>query len=418
MVSKEAIRRQLGLSLNHAPWLKSQISKIMFAAWRARLSSQSRTAQFDVLKTIYVDPSRIKKTLRTNPFHKYTDRGRIVSGNWDDDTTVFDELDIAKAIQARFSEGASWQETEFYARVLSEIADGKMKWGCRSREEFDGRCKAIEALYSDIKTNGFRPQSEIAKQQNNPYKGEDEISVHVDRKGELIFDDGRHRLAIAKQLKLDKVPVKVTVRHRRWADFVAEIQSYADARGGRVYHRPSHPDLQDIEFTHGDERFDVMVQNLPVESGKVLDIGAHWGYFSHQFEAAGFECCAVEADARAAYFLRKLRDADQRCFKVFEQSVFDFQEDIKFDIVLAMSVFHHFIKTKPGHEALRALLGRLEMRHMYFQPHEVNAAQMSGSYKNYTPEEFVQFILENSMLTRAKLLANAFDNRPTYLLSA
>ena len=40
---------------------------------------------------------------------------------------------------------------------------------------------------------------------------------------------------------------------------------------------------------------------------------------------------------------------------------------------------------------------------------------MKGAYKNYSPEEFVEFVLKNSCLDEAKLIGEE-DGRPIYKL--
>jgi hypothetical protein len=46
-----------------------------------------------------------------------------------------------------------------------------------------------------------------------------EISVNIDRHGRYRFQDGRHRLAIARTLGIACVPVRVLVRDRKWVEF-------------------------------------------------------------------------------------------------------------------------------------------------------------------------------------------------------
>ena len=43
-----------------------------------------------------------------------------------------------------------------------------------------------------------------------------EILVNIGRDGDIFFEDGRHRFVIAKILRLDKIPVRVFVRHKQW----------------------------------------------------------------------------------------------------------------------------------------------------------------------------------------------------------
>jgi hypothetical protein len=74
----------------------------------------------------------------------------------------------------------------------------------------------LDALYQDIKNNGFETQKKL---RGGVRKMEDEVVVVIGRNGDLIFNNGRHRLAIAKILDLDKIPVKITLRHKRWVEF-------------------------------------------------------------------------------------------------------------------------------------------------------------------------------------------------------
>lgn len=65
-----------------------------------------------------------------------------------------------------------------------------------------------------------------------------EIAVDVGRDGQLLFVDGRHRLAIAKILGLDTVPIVFLVRHSSWMEqreIFAKDESVLD-----------HPDLRDM----------------------------------------------------------------------------------------------------------------------------------------------------------------------------
>jgi hypothetical protein len=56
------------------------------------------------------------------------------------------------------------------------------------------------------------------------------------------------------------------------------------------------------------------------------------------------------------------------------------------------------------------------MREMYFQPHLPDEPQMQGAYKNYSVEDFVEFILQASRLSRAEFIGSAEDGRSIYKL--
>ena len=108
---------------------------------------------------------------------------------------------------------------------------------------------------------------------------------------------------------------------------------------------------------------------MPLKGGTLLDIGANWGYFCHRFEDAGFQCYAVEASFREYYFLDKLRVAENRSFAAIHASIFEFWEKSEFDVVVALSIFHHFLKTENEYEKLVSFLRRLRTRVLFFEPH-------------------------------------------------
>ena len=49
--------------------------------------------------------------------------------------------------------------------------------------------------------------------------------------------------------------------------------------------------------------------------------------------------------------------------------------------------------------------------------HNKDEAQMKGSYINYSSKEFVDFIIKNSNLTKAKKVGDSKENREIYMLT-
>jgi len=148
--------------------------------------------------------------------------------------------------------------------------------------------------------------------------------------------------------------------------------------------------LSDIPSLYGDERFEIIKAHLPLQIGTLLDIGAHFGYFCHKFEEEGFNCYAAESDDRSIYFLNKLKIAEDRDFKVVYGSIFDYRDKTDFDVVLALNVFHHFIKEEETYYQLIDLLKRLDMKVMFFQTELPDSSQMLGAYRNFDSEDFVR----------------------------
>ena len=94
----------------------------------------------------------------------------------------------------------------------------------------------------------------------------------------------------------------------------------------------------------------------------------------------------------SSYFLKKLKTAQDRNFRVIERSILTYRDKCRFDVVLALNVFHHFLKQETLHNKLIQLLKKLNARMMFFEPHRPDEPQMKGSFRNYPPEEFVEFV--------------------------
>lgn len=345
-------------------------------------------------------------------FSTWSDRGRVVSGDWD---LHINELPIHQtsfytSYEERVRTGIEWSDTPYYQQVIKNIRDGEIQWNCRNEKEFRAKCDEWDDVFNSIRVHGY-----------SAGKAPDEISVNIDRNGRLLLNDGYHRLVFCKLLGLKQIPVNVIVRHRKWHEFRREIYEFAQSgrhsHRGMVYAPLLHMDLQSVPSQHGHDRFDIIGEHL--RGNRVLDIGAHFGYFSHRFEELGHDCVAVESHADICYFLRKLHAAQERKFRIVEESIFSFVERERpvFDTVLALSILHHFIKQESSYNQLVKLLNTLETREMIFEPHCPAEPQMRGAFRNFDSGAFVNFILENSRLTRAEKIGVAKDGRELFRLS-
>ena len=335
--------------------------------------------------------------------------GSAVGGDWDELSFPFEHFDFYQSFVAVARNSRIWEETPYYQRVLGDIRAGKDKWGCRSQEQLDRRLEHLEELFRSMGELGFIPN----------HSG-DQIRVDIGRDGDLLFCDGRHRLTFAKMHKLDRVAISIGTRHRQWARFKREIVDYAMRNRGQVYAPILHPDLESIRAQHGHKRFELIRRNLLSDGGRMLDIGCHWGYFCHQFERLGYRGTGVEASPRNFYFLRKIKRAARRSFQISNCSIFDFveREDREYQVVLALAIFHHFVKTETGLEQLKKLLRGLSAREMFFMPHTPGEPQMSQAYWNPKESEFLGFILDNSRFADATLIGHEEDGRPLYRLNS
>lgn len=220
---------------------------------RAIANAYRYDAPVEPYRLLQVDPDDID-SVRTFKVAQFRNAGAITGGDWDRSDLRFADLDVYQAYVRHFEDGVPWEDTEFFDRIVRELEAGAVMWGCKTEREFRDRCERLDELYESIDRNGYKSQEELQTGDiadpikiGTKFKTErlkDEIALHVGRDGELIFEDGRNRLSIAKIQGLDRVPVRILCRHTRW-------QAIRDAyvRGDEaVRHRGDHPDLRYLEF--------------------------------------------------------------------------------------------------------------------------------------------------------------------------
>jgi hypothetical protein len=390
----------------------------------------------------WIDPQRIKmhtnyvkngnsKPFKDRVFDPLLDKGKIYAGDWDVTSYKFSDLKIYKALHARINKTEEWKETDYYHDTLSRIESGTEPWGCHTKEELDQRCSYLDDLINSIKEKGYKLnhtiklESEDVSMHGKDKELSEEVSVNISRTGEYLFQDGRHRLAIAQILNIKKIPVKVLVRHKKWAEFRQFIYSMIEGDGGgskagALYQIAIHPDLLDIPASHGcEDRFDAIDKNLIKREGTVLDVGANLGYFCHKLEDIGFQCYAVEHLPDIAIAADKLRESEGKSFRVLTGDLYNLAyktplKDKKFDVVILLSVLHHSLKRKEDYNRLVIWLKTLDADEIFFEPHNPDEAQMRTAYKNYNEDEFVQFILDNTTLNNATKIHTCDDGRNIY----
>lgn len=220
-------------------------------------------APLSPFETISVNPSRItKNTGRENASHYMNRRhsvGEFSSGTWDKQRTpfniqsgntllsghIFDETPFYRGLVQRYNHSLDWEETIIYNILREEVINGKKGWrGIKSLADIYNYLSRIDELYDSISSEGYKRQIDIAKNGDSGRVGfidhiAHEITVDIGRQGEILFVDGKHRLAISKILNLNEIPVTVLVRHKKWMEHRDEVWKSPSKDGSW------HPDLMD-----------------------------------------------------------------------------------------------------------------------------------------------------------------------------
>ena len=211
-------------------------------------------------RTVYlIDPQRIEyATSLDNGSPDWEDwvlpqQGRVQlvrSGDWDGLRHKVAEMRVSQAVRARIHEGAAWSSTDYYATALRQIESGRVLWGCRSRTDLDVHCVRVDRLIESISRDGYLSAAERNSNASmDTAMGQSEILININRDGLPLFQDGRHRLAIALALNVSRVAVQIFVRHAEWQAFreyllrMAAREDGGASSVGYLYQRAEHFDL-------------------------------------------------------------------------------------------------------------------------------------------------------------------------------
>ena len=227
---------------------------VSYTKYRHNLSHRAR---LDPYRVVWVDPDRIEYMAPEAELSRYQRMGATVSGDWDLSDRRFTDTDVYRAFETHFEDGQPWEETDFFQNSLRRIREGETMWGSTSRAELEARFDRIDELYRSIRDNGFRTQRELVGEGIEDPLGysrttlrartrNDEVAIDVGRDGELLFEDGRHRLAIAKHLGVEELPAIILKRHSRWVALRDALAEYVDRTGTLPEEYQNHPDLEQL----------------------------------------------------------------------------------------------------------------------------------------------------------------------------
>jgi len=219
--------------------------------YRINQLKHNSNAVANPLRILYIDPAQIHLDLHPDPFSRKYDIGKILTGGWDKNRRSFNDRDLYRGLKQHFEGGFAWTRTAYFQRCMKLLKERGSLYGCSDREEFlEQRCSYLDELYENIKSEGYKQQKDLLLENTadlnrrneftKRHKRTHEVAVHIGRNGELLVCSGQHRLAIAKILGIEKIPVVIVVRHQKWQQFRDDIVA------GRRNPTDTHPDLYDV----------------------------------------------------------------------------------------------------------------------------------------------------------------------------
>jgi hypothetical protein len=176
--------------------------------------SDHLSGEIDFDNVFWINPKKIKySSIKEFPVTKYS--GKKIEGDWDKLEKPFNRLYVFTAFKERFVDEKEWNETEYYKNILDSIGRGTYWWECKNKSDLDQRFRFLDSLFLEIKEMGYKSQRKLLyeNKDNNLTRIKDEITVNIGRDGDLLFNNGAHRLSIVKILGIEKIPIRIVVIH-------------------------------------------------------------------------------------------------------------------------------------------------------------------------------------------------------------
>jgi hypothetical protein len=130
----------------------------------------------------------------------------VVDGDWDLKRVVLATTHKHRSVFQRYVEGRAWEDTDVFTDLYVErFRPHESEQGRKDYAAKLARYRTtLEAAFQNISRVGFRPEFDLPV-------------VLIGREGEvMLWNQGNHRVAMAKVLKIKAVPCVVRTRHTQW----------------------------------------------------------------------------------------------------------------------------------------------------------------------------------------------------------
>jgi hypothetical protein len=158
---------------------------------------------------LWIDPAAVENALDGLPV-----RSGYVVEHWPpvEPAPFEDHVHVGFAL-AHWRDGVPWEQTGAYEYMLERIRIRGQQDGCRNLADVKRRYQLLDELFETARREGrLRTRQELDAGAREEDGG---ILMHIGPQGEpAIGDGGKHRLLIARLLRLPIVPARIGYVHR------------------------------------------------------------------------------------------------------------------------------------------------------------------------------------------------------------
>jgi len=233
------------------------------------------------------------------------------------------------------------------------------------------------------------------------------ITVRIDEFGDFVVSDGNHRLAL---LLVNDLPIEVVIceRHEKWKEVISSVDKLYPI----VMYQPfRHPEFSDRKCSRSgitEEIVKSVVDKYQIKT--VLDLGCCHGETLYALRNMINLGVGVESNEDRLKLISLL--FSKLKFEFSSDDIHDFlkNDDRKFDMILVLAVFHHFMYFNSKEKFIELLeLITSKTKFLMYELPEPNEPQYAWMYKDFDAHSFIQSYFKHVEFFKK-------DRRKIYLL--
>ena len=295
--------------------------------------------------------------------------------------------------------------TDYY-RMARRCADHVGKWfGAREEAGILERVRAFGRMLPELSGGGPDLASLGGEKLQGRSAPGEPVRVHALRDSRCReLEDGHHRAALA--VLAGATEVEASVLGEKWSYLQRLVLQGVQTRGRKEIYQPLPAAEMDGDWKlvrRCADRF-AMMERFLRERGisghgrRSLDLASSYGWFVHAFRELGFDAHGVERDEIAVRVGRAGYRLEPERIRVMSVERFLRGNQERFDVVLFLSILHHFVigRESGRAEELIRQVDRACSSVLFFDTGEEHEAWMAGKLPGWTPEFVEAWLRKNT----------------------
>lgn len=228
--------------------------------------------------------------------------------------------------------------------------------------------------FSTLKYNEIEIYYMITNIKNNIFyiNSKDMIKCYINEKGQIVVVDGWYRIIIAQILKIDFIEIKILHVNNIWKEFVKYIENRKNKY--LINHISFENLLSNKETIYNDIKSHILKCHIPASYFTLLDINPEWGYISNFFELNEYKCSILENDQETLNILKKIKEANNLKFDIFDFEVDSFIRNENFDVIIALKKFN--FDTEENFNKIKLFFKKVNSKILFLQLNKFKKGDM------------------------------------------